>query len=196
MCDRCLFFPLAPPRSIPASPNASHLVPTRVWAEFQTPEGKPYFYNKITRVSVWERPTDFDLVMPLPPELGGAPPTQQQRMPLPHPAHSPGGPRPPLMSTPPMFPPGRPPFNQGFPPGPSIMNRGPPPHLEPGFPPPTHPPPPPPSTGATGVGGPERNGDIAGETEVMEVDRDTSTSQSVSTHSVDRGHCWKVFLVL
>ena len=54
-------------------PSAPQLVPTRVWSEYSTPEGKPYFYNKVTRVSVWEKPKDFDLVMPLPAELGGAP---------------------------------------------------------------------------------------------------------------------------
>ena len=169
----------------PGMPNASHLVPTRVWSDFHTPEGKPYFYNKITRVSVWEKPTDFDLVMPLPPELGAPPPSsapashQQQRMPLPHPAHSPG-PRLPLMSTPPMFPPGRPPFNPGFSPGHHpVMNQGPPPHVpEPRFPPPPHllsTPPGGPLGGGEGGGGPDSNGDAAaGEPEVMEVDKDTS----------------------
>ena len=58
------------PFPLPGMPNAPHLVPSRVWSEYKTPEGKPYFYNKITRVSVWEKPKDFDLIMPLPPELG------------------------------------------------------------------------------------------------------------------------------
>ena len=58
---------------LPGMPSAPQLVPTRVWSEYSTPEGKPYFYNKVTRVSVWEKPKDFDLVMPLPAELGGAP---------------------------------------------------------------------------------------------------------------------------
>lgn len=37
------------------------------------PEGKVYYFNKITQQSVWEKPTDFDLVIPLP--VGGVGPT-------------------------------------------------------------------------------------------------------------------------
>ena len=66
---------------LPGMPSAPHLVPSRVWSEYKTPEGKMYFYNKITRVSVWEKPKDFDLIMPLPPELGasGLPSHSQQQ---------------------------------------------------------------------------------------------------------------------
>ena len=118
----------SPHPSLPGLPptgmsTASHLVPSRVWSEFQTPEGKPYFYNKITRVSVWEKPKDFDLVMPLPPELSVSnlgPHAQQlpspQRLSFPHPAPAPA-PRPPLMSTPFVYPTGQPPFDSGLPPG-------------------------------------------------------------------------------
>ena len=187
----CVYFYAGPPptRSFPppgptppgGMPNASHLVPTRVWSEFQTPEGKPYFYNKITRGSVWEKPTDFDLVMPLPPEIG-APPSgpPHQRMPLPHPAPSPG-PRLPLIATPPMFrPPGRPPFNPGFPPGPpghpaaAVMNQGLSPHImEPRFPPPhTHLFSTPPPAGAVWPAGVE--GGTAREPEEMEVENNSS----------------------
>jgi hypothetical protein len=174
-----------PARSFPPGPtppggmpNASHLVPIRVWSEFQTPKGKPYFYNKITRGSVWEKPTDFDLVMPLPPELGGPPGGTHQQMPHPRLVHSPR-PRLPLMSTPPMFPPGRPPFNPRFPSGPPpAMNHGLSPHImEPRFPPP---PPshllniPPPSAGGPvprGADGgiQESSGDAARDPEAMEV---------------------------
>lgn len=42
------------------------LVPTKVWAKYHTPEGKEYFYNKITKQSVWEMPPDFELIVPLP----------------------------------------------------------------------------------------------------------------------------------
>ena len=30
------------------------------------PDSRVYFYNKVTRQSVWEKPKDFELVMPLP----------------------------------------------------------------------------------------------------------------------------------
>lgn len=41
-------------------------MPTRVWSHHQTPEGRTYFYNKVTKQSVWEQPKDFELIMPLP----------------------------------------------------------------------------------------------------------------------------------
>lgn len=58
------------PMPLPGMAGAPQLVPTRVWTEYSTPDGKPYYYNKVTRVSVWEKPKDFELIMPLPAELG------------------------------------------------------------------------------------------------------------------------------
>lgn len=57
--------------------RAPQLLPTRVWSEFKNPEGKPYYYNKVTRQSVWQKPKDFDLIMPLPLNFGVGPPTSQ-----------------------------------------------------------------------------------------------------------------------
>ena len=42
------------------------LVPTKVWSEHKNSEGKVYYYNKITLQSVWEKPKDFDLIVPMP----------------------------------------------------------------------------------------------------------------------------------
>ena len=118
-----------------------------MWSEFKTHEGKVYYYNKITRVSVWEKPKDFDLVMPLPPEIGGPslgtraenfPSSNQQQIPHPHPTQSPAS-RPPLMSTPLVLPPGRLPFNPGFAPGHPAINPGlMPPQMMPHYAPPVH----------------------------------------------------------
>jgi hypothetical protein len=44
-----------------------------VWSEFKTSEGNVYYYNKVTRQSVWETPPDVDLVMPLPASLDDGP---------------------------------------------------------------------------------------------------------------------------
>ena len=41
------------------------LVPTRAWSKHQIPGSKTCFYNKITWQSVWEKPKDFELFMPL-----------------------------------------------------------------------------------------------------------------------------------
>ncbi|XP_064382447.1 transcription elongation regulator 1-like isoform X2 [Halichondria panicea] len=74
-------FPFHPPPQLPTPPSGgpSQLVPTRVWSEYHTPEGKLYFYNKITKQSVWERPSDVDLILPLPPEFSATgPPTTDQ----------------------------------------------------------------------------------------------------------------------
>lgn len=51
-------------------------MPTRVWSEHKTPEGKTYYYNKVTRQSGWEKPKDFELIMPLPVNFGVSPPAQ------------------------------------------------------------------------------------------------------------------------
>ena len=68
--------PLPFPFPLPNMPGAPQLVPTKVWSEHTTPEGKTYYYNKVTRQSVWEKPKDFELVMPLPAGFGGGPPPQ------------------------------------------------------------------------------------------------------------------------
>ena len=51
---------------LPMVGGAPQLVPARVWSEHQMPDSRVYFYNKVTRQSVWEKPKDFELVMPLP----------------------------------------------------------------------------------------------------------------------------------
>lgn len=177
--------PTAATSPVPSFPsNASHLVPTRVWSEFKTPEGKVYYYNKITRVSVWEKPKDCDLVMPLPPEIGGTSPatraehfptSNQQQMPHPRPTQSPAS-RPPLMSTPLAFPPGRLPFNPGFAPGHPTMNPGLiPPHMVPHYPhAPAHL-----MNASSGDGQLENNVDTKeSDSEVMEITKDTGPSVS------------------
>lgn len=70
-------FPPVVPPSLPGNPQ---LVPTRVWSDHQTPDGRTYFYNKVTKQSVWERPKDFELIMPLPIHFSGVlPPTLEQQ---------------------------------------------------------------------------------------------------------------------
>ena len=68
-------FPFHPTPRLPGlpSPGAPQLVPTRVWSEHKTQEGKIYFYNKVTKQSVWEKPKDFELVMPLPADFNTPP---------------------------------------------------------------------------------------------------------------------------
>ena len=69
----CVFGSGPPAVGLPfPPPGAPQLVPTRVWADHTTPEGKTYYFNKVTRQSVWEKPKDFELVMPLPASFGGA----------------------------------------------------------------------------------------------------------------------------
>lgn len=43
-----------------------------MWSEHKAPgiDGKTYFFNKITHQSVWVRPADFDIMVPLPPGAG------------------------------------------------------------------------------------------------------------------------------
>ena len=59
--------PGAPPPLPPGVP----LVPQRVWSEHKSPDDdtRSYYYNKVTRQSSWEKPSDFELVMPLPANL-------------------------------------------------------------------------------------------------------------------------------
>ena len=58
-----------PSNNIPGLPPGIPLVPQRVWSEHDNPEGTTYYYNKVTRQSVWEKPKDLELVMPLPLDL-------------------------------------------------------------------------------------------------------------------------------
>ena len=66
--------PAAPPRLPFPGGGGALLVPTKVWSEHKNSEGKIYFYNKITLQSVWEKPKDFDLVLPMPVALASASP--------------------------------------------------------------------------------------------------------------------------
>ena len=57
----------APPQlPFPQTGGGAMLVPTKVWSEHKNSEGKVYYYNKITLQSVWEKPKDFDLILPMP----------------------------------------------------------------------------------------------------------------------------------
>ena len=59
--------PSTPPQlPFPQTTGGTLLVPTKVWSEHKNSEGKVYFYNKITLQSVWEKPKDFDLILPMP----------------------------------------------------------------------------------------------------------------------------------
>ena len=68
------FVPISQPSSsstppqlpFPQSSSGAMLVPTKVWSEHKNSEGKVYYYNKITLQSVWEKPKDFDLILPMP----------------------------------------------------------------------------------------------------------------------------------
>lgn len=71
--------PLLPHPPMPmAAPTGPPLVPARVWSEHATEDGRTYFYNKITMASVWERPKDFDIVLPLPVSLAGNQPLKSK----------------------------------------------------------------------------------------------------------------------
>ena len=44
--------------------------PPPLWTEYRTPEGTPYYYNNITKQSVWVKPADFGAPLPqLPPQV-------------------------------------------------------------------------------------------------------------------------------
>ena len=59
--------PSTPPQlPFPQTYSGALLVPTKVWSEHKNSEGKVYYYNKITLQSVWEKPKDFDLILPMP----------------------------------------------------------------------------------------------------------------------------------
>ena len=66
-----------PPGFPPVLPGNPQLVPTRVWSDHKTLDGRTYYYNKVTKQSVWEMPKDFELVMPLPLSFS-APPNNEK----------------------------------------------------------------------------------------------------------------------
>ena len=58
------------------------LVPTKVWSEHKNAEGKVYYYNKITLQSVWEKPKDFDLILPMPVAMASTGPANDASTPV------------------------------------------------------------------------------------------------------------------
>lgn len=54
---------------LPIPPLGVTSLPVRVWTQHHTPEGKPYYYNNLTRQSVWEKPMDFDKSVAMPEKL-------------------------------------------------------------------------------------------------------------------------------
>ena len=67
--------PSTPPQlPFPQTGSGALLVPTKVWSEHKNSEGKVYYYNKITLQSVWEKPKDFDLILPMPVAMASAGP--------------------------------------------------------------------------------------------------------------------------
>ena len=73
---------MLPPGTVPGPrivmghsiPGQIPIIPQRVWSEHENPDGRTYYYNKVTRQSVWEKPKDLELVMPLPADLALAGP--------------------------------------------------------------------------------------------------------------------------
>ena len=50
------------PVGLPAPPTTG-LTQTKVWSEHKHPDGRTYYFNRLSMQSVWERPTDFDVTM-------------------------------------------------------------------------------------------------------------------------------------
>ena len=84
--------PFATPTSQPSSPTPPQLpfpqasggallIPTKVWSEHKNSEGKVYYYNKITLQSVWEKPKDFDLILPMPVAMASSGPANDASTP-------------------------------------------------------------------------------------------------------------------
>ena len=44
----------------PGGPPPDNAAPKKIWSEHKTETGKVYFYNSVTKQSVWERPKDMD----------------------------------------------------------------------------------------------------------------------------------------
>lgn len=73
--------PSTPPQlPLPQGSGGALLVPTKVWSEHKNSEGKVYYYNKITLQSVWEKPKDFDLILPMPVAMASASPAGDASM--------------------------------------------------------------------------------------------------------------------
>ncbi|XP_065185202.1 transcription elongation regulator 1-like [Sycon ciliatum] len=64
-----------PPGGNPIPPGAQ----ARVWSEHKHPDGRTYYYNRLTTKSEWKKPEDFDTAMapitqvPIPPPTSGKP---------------------------------------------------------------------------------------------------------------------------
>jgi len=43
--------------------DSAAAAPAQLWSEFKTAEGVPYYYNNLTKQSVWEKPADFGASM-------------------------------------------------------------------------------------------------------------------------------------
>ena len=75
--------PNAPPQlPFPQTSSGALLVPTKVWSEHKNSEGKVYYYNKITLQSVWEKPKDFDLILPMPVAMASTGPANDASTPV------------------------------------------------------------------------------------------------------------------
>ena len=60
-------FSLVRPTDFAPSPSLTHyacaVVTAQLWSEYKTPEGTPYYYNNVTKQSVWVKPADFGAPM-------------------------------------------------------------------------------------------------------------------------------------
>lgn len=75
--------PSTPPQlPFPQTSSGALLVPTKVWSEHKNSEGKVYYYNKITLQSVWEKPKDFDLILPMPVAMASTGPANDTNTPV------------------------------------------------------------------------------------------------------------------
>ncbi|KAJ3321641.1 transcription elongation regulator [Blyttiomyces sp. JEL0837] len=73
--------PQGPP--LPPGPPPEH----KAWKEFIGPNGIPYYYNSVTKKSVWERPAEYE---PPPPPPGPPPPSALRAAPGTAPGTAPG----------------------------------------------------------------------------------------------------------
>ena len=73
--------PTPPQLPLPQASGGALLIPTKVWSEHKNSEGKVYYYNKITLQSVWEKPKDFDLILPMPVAMASSGPANDASTP-------------------------------------------------------------------------------------------------------------------